>query len=1216
MRSSVMSRFRNSLLACLAVLSLGLAAARGAVTITNTQVTNIGTTTFTVIWETSEVSTPGLEVFSDAAGTTSVTTSLGLEYYPIAEGDPSIVNNIGARGSRRALELLAINRRVVSVRVTGLSPGTMYYVRPRSFGLDGLDNSAGVVALKSATTAQFNSMVVDGRIVRVRFPAFSAEGMLAVIQGPAGTTPLSAIVGDSTSADSALFPLINLIDTATGTNALLNTPRDFTIRVFGLGAPSGSFVHTFNFGSTFNPSKSEFVEASLTSPSPTFTTHPASKSEVAGTNVTFTAAATGSPAPTIQWQRKPVGAADWTDLVDNASYTGTSTGTLTVLNAVVAISGDQFRAVASNGNLPNAISDAATLTVTLTSIAPAFTTQPFAANILVGENAYFTVAASGSPTATYQWQRKIVGTVTWTNLTESAVYTGTTTASLVVHTSSLGMSGDQFRAIASNGVAPDATSTAVLLTVNAGPVAPSFTTHPLPFAALLGENATFTVAATGSPAPTYRWQRKIVSTDTWVDLTENATYTGTTNSSLVVHTTTLAMSGDQFRAVASNNVLPTATSNAATLTVSATPTAPSITTQPLPVAAIVGENATFIVAASGSPAATYQWQRKVVLTDTWMDLTESATYTGTTAGSLVVHAVTLAMSGDQFRAVASNGVAPNATSSAVALTVNTGPTAPSINPHPQSIAVTAGLNAAFTVGATGTPVPTFKWQRKAASTEAWVDLVAGGTYSGVTSTTLTVANTTTTMSGDAFRAIATNGVVPDATSNAAILTVNGAGVAPQFTTHPAFAVVVVGANPTFTVAASGTPVPTYTWQRKPAGIPTWSDVSNGGAYSGATTATLTLTNVTIGMSGDEFRAIATNGVAPNATSNSASLTVNPATNPVATVALSKLQQTYNGQPRAVTVATTPTGLTVNVTYNGSATVPTYPGSYTVVAQVNDAAYTGTATDTLVILATAFVQHVPSILGGVDGSIQVASAENMTLAGWISGDLMMPGTPGLTVNPTATLVGPLEGPGSASPTTHTLTMNAGSALRYLVRRIDSPVFPTVLAPPLPTGTRSVNKTTAAQSIGDFATLRTLSVSGSAGQVVVPPGTYGNLSVNGSAALVFGEVGGTVPAVYNLQNLLVNQQLGTARVVIVGPVIITVATGASISGVTGSPDHPEWLTLRASGGNVVVAGNGALHGSVVAPKSTVTLSGRAIVKGSVIADRLNIAVTAELEQLPQP
>jgi hypothetical protein len=69
---------------------------------------------------------------------------------------------------------------------------------------------------------------------------------------------------------------------------------------------------------------------------------------------------------------------------------------------------------------------------------------------------------------------------------------------------------------------------------------------------------------------------------------------------------------------------------------------------------------------------------------------------------------------------------------------------------------------------------------------------------------------------------------------------------------------------------------------------------------------------------------------------------------LATVALSDLLYTYDGQGKSATVTTVPAGLAVVVTYNGSADLPVNAGEYTIVATINDPKYMGSAADTLII----------------------------------------------------------------------------------------------------------------------------------------------------------------------------------------------------------------------------------------------------------------------------
>ncbi len=57
---------------------------------------------------------------------------------------------------------------------------------------------------------------------------------------------------------------------------------------------------------------------------------------------------------------------------------------------------------------------------------------------------------------------------------------------------------------------------------------------------------------------------------------------------------------------------------------------------------------------------------------------------------------------------------------------------------------------------------------------------------------------------------------------------------PAITTSPGNATAVSGQTATFTVAATGSPAPTYQWQRQAAGMTGFVVLVNGGAYAGVT----------------------------------------------------------------------------------------------------------------------------------------------------------------------------------------------------------------------------------------------------------------------------------------------------------------------------------------------------------------------------------------------
>jgi len=378
------------------------------------------------------------------------------------------------------------------------------------------------------------------------------------------------------------------------------------------------------------------------------------------------------------------------------------------------------------------------------------------------------------------------------------------------------------------------------------------------------------------------------------------------------------------------------------------------------------------------------------------------------------------------------------------------------------------------------------------------------------------------------------------------------------------------------------------------------------ALAGETSATLNLSNIQPSQAGAYTVVLGTtNGDA--VVSAPFQLALDPVT-----ITLGSLTRVYDGTPKAASAATSPAPVTVVVTYNGSATPPTYPGSYAVVAIAADGHNT-TATGTLTIGTSVLVRHAPTIVGTVDGSIQLLSAENTTLGGvaTITGDLLVPGTPTVNVTGSALLGGTIDGPGDVAPATHSVSLNTNALVRNVVRRINPVTMPVVAAPPAPTGTRIVSLSTAGQSAGDFATLRNLSLSGTAGMISVPAGTYGSLIASGSTGFVLGVAGATEPAVYNLQSLSIGILPGGApKLQVVGPVIINLANGVIVNGLMGTADHPDWLTLRMAAGSFTIGGSNIFSGNVIGPNSTVSLNSNATLNGSVVSDKLTVNGTSVL------
>ena len=97
--------------------------------------------------------------------------------------------------------------------------------------------------------------------------------------------------------------------------------------------------------------------------------------------------------------------------------------------------------------------------------------------------------------------------------------------------------------------------------------------------------------------------------------------------------------------------------------------APQITVQPVNQTVTAGGSASFEVAASGNPTPTYQWQVSTDSGFTWTSVTDTATYSVTASGTLIITATTNGMNGYHYQCLASNSVQSNVVSNAVSLTV-------------------------------------------------------------------------------------------------------------------------------------------------------------------------------------------------------------------------------------------------------------------------------------------------------------------------------------------------------------------------------------------------------------------------------------------------------------------------------------------------------------------------------------------------------------------
>ncbi len=363
--------------------------------------------------------------------------------------------------------------------------------------------------------------------------------------------------------------------------------------------------------------------------------------------------------------------------------------------------------------------------------------------------------------------------------------------------------------------------------------------------------------------------------------------------------------------------------------------APFITQHPTNQVVAQGATATFTVQAVGDDPLAYQWQKN------GGNLTNGGRISGANLATLQIASVE---SSDQtnYRCVVTNAHG-NATSNAATLTVSTAPvmhvvesraggknysqfsaagtwaettsksTAADTTPGVGSLYSSLGYADrscayGFTPGVTGTYEIFVTWVH---STNACSSAKHTVTHAGGTATVymdqLSGGNQWNSLGQYTLNGNTAYGVNQhsEGSSGGSIIRVDAvkwvlvggtSGVPPTITQHPAGQTVAPGATATFTVQATGDAPLSYQWQKNS------GNLTNGGRISGATSATLGITNVEAGDAAN-YRCVVTNPYG-SADSNTAALTVSGTAVPPTITQQPASQQVATGATASFTVQAT------------------------------------------------------------------------------------------------------------------------------------------------------------------------------------------------------------------------------------------------------------------------------------------------------------------------
>ena len=372
-----------------------------------------------------------------------------------------------------------------------------------------------------------------------------------------GTAPFTV----SASASSGLTPTYSIVSgpaTIAGNTVTLTGVGTVTVAASQSGNANYSAATPVNQSFTVSQGTATVILSNLSqtvngTPKPvTVTTIPSGLA----TSVTYNGSGTAPSA---------TGSYSVVATVTDANYTGTASGTLTLATSAATVTlGNLSATYDGTPKSATAVTAPSGLTVNLTYNGSS--TAPTAAGsyTVVGTISDVTYAGSASGTLVIA---KAAATVSLSNLSQTVTGSPlpvnvTTTpsglaTSVTYNGSSTVPSSAGSYAVVATVTDPNYTGTAsVTLVLATATSAPVITVAPTNQSAGVGGSATFSVTASGTPAPTYQWQRNGVA------------LSGQTASTLTLNNLALTDSGASFAVVVTNSA-GSVTSGPVTLTVNA-----------------------------------------------------------------------------------------------------------------------------------------------------------------------------------------------------------------------------------------------------------------------------------------------------------------------------------------------------------------------------------------------------------------------------------------------------------------------------------------------------------------------------------------------------------------------------------------------------------------------------------------------------------------------
>lgn len=689
---------------------------------------------------------------------------------------------------------------------------------------------------------------------------------------------------------------------------------------------------------------------------------------VRGGSASWTLSATGALPMTYQWQRLGAGQSSWLPMENGSDYSGVTTQVFSVNYAAQGMDGDKFRCVVSNAS-GTATSSAVTLTVAAAPQAPVVLTQPVSQTVSVGFAVSFTIEISGAPTPTIQWYKgsnAIPGAVgaTLYLLSPQPADSGIYSAEVSNSAGTVLSAGASLNVL----VTPPSVGSYPITTF-AGSIAQAGYTNGVgtnarfnsPNGLAVDPQGTIYVADEGNHVI-----RKIEPNGTVSLLAGTAGFGGARNGSagtarfLYPKGVAIGAGGIVYVADTFNQAIRkvepdgTVSTFAGSLGIKGSVDGSGANARfsdPVGIAADSSGNL-FVADRTG------QVIRKITPSGVVSTLAGLANNEGSADGAgnaarfnfptgIGVDAAGNVYVSDTFnqtiRKITPNGIVTTLAGVAGQSGSSDGPATVARFRFPNGIATDAGGNVFVADGSNAVI--------RKINTAGDVTTISGKALErgsvdgiGVNVRFQTPLGIAVTQTGDIWISDV------DLTNSAGIIRKGTFLSPPQTIQNPAGRTITAGQSVNFAAAASGTAPITYHWQRLPAGQSNWVNLLNGLDVSGATSPSLTLTNVPLVLNGDQFRLAFTN---PQGTafSEPARLTVNALVFPVMITTPPVNQSVQVGQPASFTVTTSGTA---PITYRWEALLPTGGTWFDVTTRPET--YTGGNTPSVGIAATTLLQN--------------------------------------------------------------------------------------------------------------------------------------------------------------------------------------------------------------------------------------------------------------------